>query len=69
MSRYLPATGSAKSMGRVRKAFFGSKPGAGSNVELRGTLGAERGVTTGSVSLSGLFGGYYAPYETTNDDN
>lgn len=69
MSRYLPATGSAKSMGRVRKAFFGSKPGAGSNIALRGTLGAQRGITTGSVTMSGLMGGYYAPYDSTDDDN
>jgi hypothetical protein len=68
MPRALPATGSAKSMGRVRKAFFGSKPGAGSNIALRGTLGAQRGVTTGSVTMSGM-GGYYAPYDTTDGDN
>lgn len=69
MPRALPATGSAKSMGRVRKAFFGSKPGGGSNIELRGTLGAQRGITTGSVSMSGLLGGYYAPYDTSDTDN
>jgi hypothetical protein len=56
-------------MGRVRKAFFGSKPGGGSNIALRGTLGAQRGITTGSVSMSGLLGGYYAPYDTDDNDN
>jgi hypothetical protein len=56
-------------MGRVRKAFFGSKPGGGSNIALRGTLGAQRGITTGSVSMSGLLGGYYAPYDTSDSDN
>ena len=69
MPRALPATGSAKSMGRVRKAFFGSKPSAGSNIALRGTLGAQRGVSSGSVSMSGLMGGYYAPYDTDDNDN
>ena len=69
MPRALPATGSAKSMGRMRKAFFGSKPGASSNIALRGTLGAQRGVTTGSVSLSSLMGGFYAPYDTSDSDN
>lgn len=69
MARALPATGSAKSMGRVRKGFFGSKPGAGSNIALRGTLGAQRGITTGSVSLSAMLGGYYAPYDTDDTDN
>lgn len=69
MARALPATGSAKSMGRVRKSFFGSKPGAGSNIQLRGTLGAQRGISSGAVSLSSTFGGYFAPYDTTDGDN
>jgi hypothetical protein len=56
-------------MGRVRKAFFGSKPGAGSNIALRGTLGAQRGVSSGPASLSSLMGGFYAPYDTTDGDN
>jgi len=69
MPRALPATGSAKSMGRVRKAFFGSKPSAGSNIALRGTLGAQRGVSSGPASLSSLMGGFYAPYDTSDSDN
>lgn len=69
MARALPATGSAKSMGRLRKGFFGSKPGASSSIQLRGTLGAQRGITTGSVSLSSSFGSYYMPYDTDDTDN
>jgi hypothetical protein len=68
MARNLPATGSAVSMGRVRKAWAGSKPGASSNIGLSGTLGAYRGVSS-NVSLSGTFGAYYAPYDTTDADN
>jgi len=69
MARALPATGSAKSMGRVRKSWFGSKPGAAANVQLRGTLGAKIGITSGSISLSSSFGARYADYDTTDSDN
>lgn len=69
MPRPLPATGSAKSMGRVRKSWFGNKPGAASNIALRGTLGAKIGITTGSVSLSSTFGARYADYDTDDNDN
>jgi len=69
MPRALPATGSAKSMGRVRKSWFGSKPGANSSIQLRGTLGAKLGITTGSVSLSSTFGQRYADYDTDDNDN
>jgi len=69
MPRAFPATGSSKSMGRIRKGFFGSKPSAGGNVQLRGTLGGQLSITSGSVSISSTFGGYYAPNNTEDTDN
>ena len=51
----LPATGSAMTMGRVRKGYSNVAPGAGSNISLRGTLGGHLGISTGSVSLSSTF--------------
>lgn len=69
MPNAFPATGSTKSMGRIRKGFFGSKPSAGGNVELRGVLANQIGITSGSVSISSTFGGYYASTSTTDSDN
>jgi hypothetical protein len=58
----LPATGSAMTFKRVRKGYSNVTAGAGSNVALRGTLGASIGITTGAVSLSSTFGGRTTPY-------
>ena len=60
----LPATGSAISFTNVRKGYGNSAPGAGSNVALRGTLGAYLSISTGAVSLSSTFGGRTTPYAT-----
>jgi hypothetical protein len=61
----LPATGSAMTMGRVRKGYSNSAPGAGSNISLRGTLGGHLGISTGSVGLSSTFGLRTTPYADT----
>lgn len=58
----LPATGSAMTMGRVKKGYSNVAAAGGQNIALRGTLGAYLGVSTGSVSLSSLFGGRTTPY-------
>lgn len=58
----LPATGSAITFTNVRKGYNNITPGAGSNVQLRGVLGANIGVSTGSISLSSSFGGRTVPY-------
>lgn len=58
----LPATGSAITFTNVRKGYGNSTPTAGSNIALRGTLGAYIGRTTGSVSLSANFGGRTTPF-------
>lgn len=58
----LPATGSAITFTNVRKGFANVTPTAGSNVALRGTLGASIGVSTGSISLSARFGGRTTPF-------
>ena len=53
----LPATGSTITMRQVRN-YFGSST---TPINLRGTLGAFIGITTGDISLSSSFGGYYFP--------
>jgi len=53
----LPATGSQITMSQVRN-YFGSST---TPINLRGTLGAFIGITSGSISLSASFGGYYFP--------
>lgn len=70
MPRNYPATGSTKSMGRIRRGFnaSGSHYDTG-GIQLRGTLGAAIGITSGAVSLSSTFGGYYAPNNTDDTDN
>jgi len=69
MARAFPATGSKKSMGRIRKGFSGSLPAAGAYIHLRANLGNSLGITTGAVSISSTFGGHYAPHDTTDSDN
>jgi hypothetical protein len=70
MSLVLPATGSAISFGRVRKAYTGSLPSAGANLNLRGTLATSHlGISSGAVGLSATFGSRYTPYDTTDSDN
>lgn len=61
----LPATGTAITMGRVRKGHSNQAPGAGQNIAMRGTLAAYVGVSSGSHSLSSLFGGRTTPYADT----
>lgn len=61
----LPATGSAVTMGRVRKGFSNSAPGAGANISLRGTLGGYLGISSGAFNLSSSFGGRTTPYSDT----
>ncbi len=58
----LPATGSQKSFGRVRRGYSNQAPAAGQNISLRGTLGAYLGISSGSISLSQTFGGRTTPY-------
>lgn len=60
----LPATGSAVTFTNVKKGYSNAAPGAGSNVALRGTLGAYISISTGAVSLSSSFGGRVTPYAT-----
>lgn len=58
----LPATGSAKSFGRVKKGYTNVAAGAGQNISLRGTLGAYLGISSGAFSLSQTFGGRSTPH-------
>lgn len=58
----LPATGTTISAGRTYTAYTNISPGAGSNVQLRATLGPYIGITTGAISLSASFGGQTTPY-------
>ncbi len=59
----LPATGSEIVMGRVRKAYTNTAPGAGQNITLSGTLGGLLGQSAGTqISLSSRFGGQTTPY-------
>jgi hypothetical protein len=58
----LPATGSAITMGRVRKGHANIAAASGQNISLRGTLGGHIGISTGAVSLSSRFGGRTTPY-------
>jgi hypothetical protein len=59
----LPATGSEIVMGRVRKAYTNTTPGAGQNITLSGTLGGLIGQSAGTqISLSSRFGGQTTPY-------
>jgi len=53
----LPATGTTITMGRVYHAYTNITAGAGSNINLRATLGPYISITTGSISLSANFGG------------
>ena len=70
MSQVLPATGSAISFGRVKKAYTGSLPSASANLNLRSTMASGYlGISTGAVGLSATFGSRYTPYSTTDTDN
>lgn len=61
----LPATGSAMTMGRVRKGYSNVAVAGGQNISLRGTLGGHLGISTGSVGLSSTFGQRTTPYADT----
>ena len=52
----IPNTGSAIAMGRVRNAY-----GLSGQVALRANLGAQIGITSGSIRLSVDFGGRTTP--------
>lgn len=52
----IPATGSEIVMGRVRNAY-----GLSGQVTLRGNLGGQIGISSGSISLSTDFGGRTTP--------
>jgi len=58
----IPGTGSTISMGTVYHAYANVYPSAGQNVSLRATLGSYIGITTGTIYLSGSFGGRTGPY-------
>ena len=60
----LPATGSAMTFTNVKKGYSNAAPGGGSNVALRGTLGAYLSISSGAVSLSSTFGGRSTPHAT-----
>lgn len=61
----LPATGSAMTMGQVRKGYSNVAVAGGQNISLRGTLGGHLGISTGSVGLSSTFGLRTTPYADT----
>jgi hypothetical protein len=61
----LPATGTAITMGRVKKGHSNVAPGAGQNIAMRGTLASYIGVSSGAHSLGQLFGGRVTPYADT----
>ena len=70
MGNAFPATGSTKSMGRIRRGFVASGSHyATGGFGLRGTLANYIGITSGTVSISSTFGGYYAPNSTDDTDN
>jgi len=48
-------------MGKVYRAYTNITATAGTNVQLRATLGAQIGITTGTISLSSSFGGRINP--------
>jgi hypothetical protein len=60
----LPATGTAISMGRVRKAYTNVTPTGGSNVRLNATLGVSYGgkAANATTAFSSTFGGKTTPY-------
>lgn len=53
----LPATGSTITMSQIRNYFGGSF----TPISLRSNLGAYLGITTGTITMSSTFGGYYFP--------
>jgi hypothetical protein len=59
----IPGTGSSIAMGKVFHAYTNIYPSAGQNVSLRATLGSHIGITTGTIYLSGSFGGRTGPYD------
>jgi hypothetical protein len=61
----LPATGSAMTMGRVRKGYSNVAASAGANISLRGTLGGYLGISSGAFNLSSSFGGRTTPHNDT----
>lgn len=61
----LPATGSAMTMGRVKKGHSNIAAAGGQNISLRGTLGGYLGISTGSVGLSSTFGLRTTPHADT----
>jgi len=59
----LPATGTEIAMGKIRKAYNNVAPGAGQNITLSGTLGPNKGRSSGvQISMSSTFGGSTVPY-------
>ena len=52
----IPASGTQIVMGRVRNAY-----GLAGQAALRATLGAQVGISTGQITLSGNFGGRTTP--------
>jgi hypothetical protein len=59
----IPITGTTIRMGGVHHAYFGSYPTTGANVTLRGTLGSQIGIVSGSISLSSAFGARSGPFD------
>jgi len=59
----IPGTGSTIAMGKVYHAYTNVHPSAGQYVSLRATLGSYIGITTGTIHLSGSFGGRTGPYD------
>jgi hypothetical protein len=53
----LPLTGNTITMTEIRN-YFGSST---SPISLRADLGPFLGITTGSITMSSTFGGYYFP--------
>lgn len=53
----LPATGSTITMSQIRNYFGGSF----TPISLRANLGAYLGISSGTITMSSTFGGYYFP--------
>lgn len=53
----LPPTGDPITMSQIRNYFGGST----TPISLRADLGAYLGISTGGISMSSTFGGYYFP--------
>jgi hypothetical protein len=59
----IPNTGTTIAMGKVYHAYYNVTPTGGTSVSLRGSLGSQIGITTGSISLSSAFGGRTGPFD------